>query len=119
MYIRSKIIVLAVLLSSCTKIDNTDIDGTNIDTIITKSEYNTTKFRVIIDGVDSVELDLWASVGFKIDSLIQRNRELERRLKIKPVMREWRPRVVDKNGNVKILPSINELKNRTNNKDIQ
>ena len=113
MCIRSQIIILlTILLFSCEKIDNNHHQPSDVDTVLIKSIKNTNTFTLIIEDVDSVELELWTSIGFKIDSLIQRNSELERKLNIKPIKREWRPRVVDINGNVKILPPISDLKRK-------
>ena len=106
MRLGSKIILL-VLLFSCQKVDTPVVPESDTDTVLIKSIKNTNTFTLIIEDVDSVELELWRSIGYKIDSLIQRNRELERKLN-----RTFRPRVVDKDGNVKFLPPISTLKKR-------
>ncbi len=105
MCIRSKIILLALLITSCKKIDKNEFDVPHVDTAIVRSEYNTNRFDLIISGVDSFESHLWTSVGNKIDSLQDENKALRKRL-------NWRPRVIDKDGNVKELPTIEELKKR-------
>ena len=105
MRIRSQIILLVVLLFSCEKLDNHQHPPTVVDSVLIKSIENTNTFTLIIEDVDSVELELWKSIGYKIDSLIQRNRELEKKLK-----HNFRPRIIDKDGNVKFLSPISTLK---------
>lgn len=105
MRIRSQIILLAVLLFSCKKVDTPVVPEVGIDTVLVSSIKNTNTFTLIIEDVDSVELEIWKSIGYKIDSLIQRNRELEKKLN-----HSFRPRVVDKDGNVKFLSPIGTLK---------
>ena len=102
---RSKIILLALLITSCKKIDKNEFETPYIDTSIARSEYNTKQFDLIISEVDSFESYLWTSVGNKMDSLIDENDSLKKRL-------NWRPKVIDKDGNVKKLPTIEELKKR-------
>ena len=104
---RSQIILLVVLFFSCEKIDSTYHQPSDIDSVLIRSIENTNTFTLIIEDVDSVELELWASIGFKIDSLIKRNRKLEIKCN-----QNWRPRIVDKDGNVKILPPISDLKKK-------
>jgi hypothetical protein len=105
MCIRSKIILLALLITSCKKIDKNEFDVPHVDTALVRSEYNTKRFNLIINDVDSFELYLWTSVGNKIDSLIDENDALKKRL-------NWRPQIIDKDGNVKKLPTIEELRKR-------
>tara|TARA_R110002051_G_scaffold221930_3_gene285551 strand:- start:5084 stop:5413 length:330 start_codon:yes stop_codon:yes gene_type:complete len=107
MRVRSQIVLLAILLFSCKKVDTPVVTKVGIDTVLIKSIENTNTFTLIIEDVDSVELELWASIGFKIDSLVKRNRELEINCG-----NNWRPRVIDKNGNIKILPPISDLKKK-------
>jgi hypothetical protein len=108
MCIRSQIIILlTILLFSCEKLDNHQHPPSDVDSVLIKSIENTNTFTLIIEDVDSVELELWASIGFKIDSLIKRNRKLEINCN-----QNWRPRIVDKDGNVKILPPISDLKKK-------
>ncbi len=105
MCIRSKIVLLALIISGCKKIDKNEFDVPHVDTALVRSEYNTKRFNLIIYDVDSFETHLWTSVGNKIDSLKDENKALKKRL-------NWRPKVIDKNGNVKELPTIEELKKR-------
>jgi hypothetical protein len=105
MCIRSKIILLVLLITSCKKIDKNKFDISHADTALVRSEYNTKRFDLIINDVDSFELYLWTSVGNKIDSLIDENDALKKRL-------NWRPKVIDKDGNIKELPTIEELRKR-------
>ena len=94
-----------MLITSCKKIDKNEFDVPHVDTALVRSEYNTKRFDLIINDVDSFELYLWTSVGDKIDSLIDENDALKKRL-------NWRPKIIDKDGNVKKLPTIEELRKR-------
>lgn len=94
-----------MLITSCKKIDKNEFDVPHVDTALVRSEYNTKRFDLIINDVDSFELYLWTSVGDKIDSLIDENDALKKRL-------NWRPKIIDKDGNVKELPTIEELRKR-------
>lgn len=94
-----------MLITSCKKIDKNEFDVPHVDTALVRSEYNTKRFDLIINDVDSFELYLWTSVGYKIDSLIDENDALKKRL-------NWRPKIIDKDGNVKELPTIEELRKR-------
>jgi len=105
MCIRSKIVLLALIISGCKKIDKNEFDVPHVDTALVRSEYNTKRFNLIINDVDSFETHLWTSIGNKMDSLIDENDALKKRL-------NWRPKIIDKNGNVKELPTIEELKKR-------
>ena len=105
MRIRSKIVLLALIISGCKKANKNEFETPYIDTAIVRSEYNTNRFDLIIPGVDSFESHLWTSVGNKIDSLKDENKALKKRL-------NWRPKIIDQNGKVKELPTIEELKKR-------
>ena len=108
MRIGIKIILLGVLIS-CNRPDtNTDYEVYN-DSVLEKSIENTNTFTLIVKDVDSVELELWKSIGHKIDSLIQRNKNLEKKLG-KSV------RVIDKDGNVKNLGTLEDIKKRLRKK---
>jgi hypothetical protein len=105
MRVRSQIILLAVLLFSCEKLDNHQHPPTVVDSVLIKSIENTNTFTLIIEDVDSVELELWKSVSYKLDSLIKRNRELEKKLGNSV-------RIIDGDGNVKNLGSLDDIKKR-------
>jgi hypothetical protein len=105
MRVRSQIILLVVLLFSCEKLDNHQHPPTVVDSVLIKSIKNTNTFTLIIEDVDSVELELWKSVSYKLDSLIKRNRELEKKLGNSV-------RIIDGDGNVKNLGSLDDIKKR-------
>jgi len=104
----SKIIVLAFLVS-CQRVDTDVRPEVDVDSVLNSSIKNTDTFTLIIEDVDSVESKLWESVGHKIDSLIQRNKTLEKKLG-KSV------RVIDKDGNVKNLGTLEDIKKRLKRK---
>ena len=92
-------------LVSCNRPDtNTDYEVYS-DSVLERSIENTNTFTLIVNDVDSVELELWKSIGHKIDSLIQRNKNLEKKLG-KSV------RIIDKDGNIKNLGSLDDIKKR-------
>tara|TARA_R100001463_G_scaffold26997_1_gene62804 strand:+ start:2749 stop:3075 length:327 start_codon:yes stop_codon:yes gene_type:complete len=103
-----KIILLAFLFSCSRSDTNTDYQVYN-DSVLERSIENTNTFTLIVKDVDSVELELWKSIGYKIDSLIQRNKTLEKKLG-KSV------RVIDKDGNVKNLGTLEDIKKRLKRK---
>ena len=105
MRIGSKIVLLALIIIGCKKADKKEFETPYIDTALVRSEYNTDRFDLIIGDVDSVEQLMWISVGNKIDSLKERNKTLERKLG-KSV------RVIDKDGNVKNLGTLEDIKKR-------
>jgi hypothetical protein len=88
--------------SSPKKTPDTEPDS---DTVLHRSEHNTFLFEIMSEDVDSFENVMWDKVEHKIDSLIQRNKYLEKKMG-KSV------RVVDKDGKVKNLGTIEEIKKR-------
>ena len=108
MRIGIKIILLGFLVS-CNRPDTNTYYEVDSDSLLERSIENTNTFTLIINDVDSVELELWKSIGHKIDSLIQRNRNLEKKLG-KSV------RVIDKDGNVKNLGTLEDIKKRLRKK---
>jgi len=106
MCIRSQIILIVLCsILGCKKKNATEFETPYVDTAIYRSEHTTEQFKNVISDVDSVEQLMWISVGNKIDSLKDENEALKKRL-------NWRPKVVDKDGNVKLLPTLEELRNR-------
>jgi len=109
MYIRSKIILIALCVTSCKNKPVNEFETPYIDSALSRSAYNTSQFKSIISDVDSVESLMWTSVGNKIDSLKDENKALKKRL-------NWRPKIIDQNGKVKELPTIEELRNKRRKK---
>jgi hypothetical protein len=104
MRLASKIAILSLTLS-CQRVDTDITPKVETDSILNSSIKNTNTFTLIIEDVDSVELELWKSVSYKLDSLIKRNRELEKKLGNSV-------RIIDKDGNVKNLGSLDDIKKR-------
>tara|TARA_R100001463_G_scaffold101634_2_gene156107 strand:- start:171 stop:518 length:348 start_codon:yes stop_codon:yes gene_type:complete len=102
---RSKIIFASIVIASCSNPKPCDPVEENLDTVLYRSEHNTFLFEIMSEDVDSFENVMWDKVEHKIDSLIQRNKHLEKKMG-KSV------RVVDKDGKVKNLGTIEEIKKR-------
>ena len=102
---RSKIIFASIVIASCSSPTPHQTTEETLDTVLYRSEHNTFLFDLMSEDVDSFENVMWNKVEHKIDSLIQRNQYLEKKLG-KSV------RVVDKDGKVKNLGTLEEIKKR-------
>ena len=107
---RGKIICFALLLSSCGGSLNTDPQVSEIDTLLYRSEQTTERFSIIVYEVDSFEDIMWSNVGHKIDSLILRNKELEKKQGKKPTLP--RVRVQDASGAIRDYGNLEDIKKR-------
>ena len=102
---RGKIIFASIVIASCSSPKPCNTTEEDLDTVLYRSEHNTFLFEILSEDVDSFENVMWDKVEHKIDSLIQRNKYLEKKIG-KSV------RVIDKDGNVKNLGTLKEIKKR-------
>jgi hypothetical protein len=81
-----------------------------IDTALYRSEQTTEKYSIIVYGVDSFESIMWENVGYKIDSLILRNKELEKKQRKNPTLP--RVRVQDATGEIRDYGNLEDIKRK-------
>jgi hypothetical protein len=98
------------LLSSCGKSVESDSQVSEIDTTLYRSEQTTERYSIIVYEVDSFEDVMWYKVGHKIDSLILRNKELEKKQGRKPTLP--RVRVQDATGAIRDYGNLEDIKKR-------
>jgi len=110
MRIASQIILLLLILSSCERSLNTDPQVSEIDTTLYRSEQTTEHYSIIIYEVDSFENIMWENVGYKIDSLILRNKELEKKQRKNPTLP--RVRVQDATGEIRDYGNLEDIKRK-------
>jgi len=103
MRIRSKIIIIFFLLSSCKSDNINPIVKDNVDSLLIQSSTTTQEFSVAIEKANKAEDQMWNNVSNKMDSLTERTQELEKKL-------DGRPKVVRPDGSIKLLTPIEKIK---------